>query len=117
MCVRACMCVCVEGATHRGVVQLLPEGEAGTVVALGVDVRQNRHEEGGGQPLGDQLPPIGLAELRDERRRGHYDGLGGGPGQGRQQFIAVHRIVIGRMSSDMASGYIEYIQCLSVVSR
>ena len=57
--------ICVRD-THRRVVQLLPEGEARAVVALGVDVGQNRHEEGGGQSLGHQLPSAGLAELRRE---------------------------------------------------
>lgn len=36
-------------------------------MALRVDVSQNRYEEGGRLPLGDQLPAAGLTELRGER--------------------------------------------------
>lgn len=41
----------------------LPEGQAGAVVPLGVDVSEDSDEEGGGVPLRTQLPPTGLAEL------------------------------------------------------
>lgn len=58
--------------SHLGVVQALPEGEAGTIVTVRVDVSQNRYEEGGRQLIGNQLPTAGLAELksREEGRRG-----------------------------------------------
>lgn len=56
------------------VVQALPEGEAGAVVALRVDVGQDGHEEGGGLLLGDQLPAAGLTELQAGDK--HRDGVG-----------------------------------------
>ena len=37
----------------------LPEGQAGTVVPLGVDVGEDSDEEGGRVPLRTQLPPLG----------------------------------------------------------
>lgn len=55
--------------SHVWVVQALPEGEAGTVVTLRVDVSQNRYEEGGRLPLRNQLPTTGLTELRRKKRR------------------------------------------------
>ena len=47
----------------------LPEGQAGAVVPLGVDVGEDSDEEGGRVPLRTQLPPAGLAELGE--RAGH----------------------------------------------
>lgn len=66
---------------HLWVVQAFPEGEAGAVVALRVDVGQDGHEEGGRLLLGDQLPAAGLTELQAGNRKqkqGAWNGHGGG---------------------------------------
>lgn len=48
----------------------LPEGQAGAVVPLGVDVGEDSNEEGWWVPLRTQLPPAGLAKLWRGRGQG-----------------------------------------------
>lgn len=56
-------------ADLRGLCRL-PEGQAGTVVPLRVDVSEDGNKEGRWVPLRTQLPPAGLAKLWEGRVRG-----------------------------------------------
>lgn len=53
---------------HLRVVQAFPEGKAGTVMALGVDVGQDSYKERSRLLLRNQLPTAGLTELWEEKR-------------------------------------------------
>ena len=82
----------------------LPEGQAGTVVPLGVDVGEDSDEEGGRVPLRTQLPPAGLAEL------------GGRAGQRSAPTAPSPRGAAGQAQHRGAAGSATQVPCLPELS-
>lgn len=100
----SCHCCCTNNdlanedgwcLSHLWVVQALPEGEAGTVVALRVDVSQNRYKEGGRLTLRNQLPTAGLTELWEEVEGGGRNERWKGDGRFGVRGTQGHGLVMG----------------------